>query len=58
MLIVDTSEFASIGTSNGLKSKRDKRKRITISLPTSIWSHCFVGIEVNSASVYFHTEVL
>ena len=30
---------------------RDNSKCITISLPTSTWSHCFVGIEVNLGSV-------
>ena len=31
---------------------RDNRKCIAISLPASTWSHCFVGIEVKSGSVY------
>ena len=48
-------EFASIDTNNGLKSRldmKDNRKCITISLSTSIGNHCFVGIGVNSGSVY------
>ena len=31
---------------------RDNRKCITISLPASTWSHCFVGTEANSGSDY------
>ena len=31
---------------------KDKSKYITISLSTSPWSHCFVGIEANLGSVY------
>ena len=30
---------------------KDNSKCITISLPTSTWSHCFVDIEVNLGSV-------
>ena len=30
---------------------KDNSKCITISLPTSTWSHCFVGIEANLGSV-------
>ena len=44
-----------MGTNNGLKSRldmKDKSKYITISLTTSTWSHCFVGIEAKSGSVY------
>ena len=53
---IDTPEFASICTNNGLKSRLDVKDaenalRFTISLSTSTWSHCFVGIEVNSRSV-------
>ena len=48
---------------------KDNKKCITISLPTSIWNHCFVGIEENlvtlvligkwlfEASNYLHTIV-
>ena len=39
---------------NGLKARldmKDNSKCITISLPTSTWSHCFVDIEVNLGSV-------
>ena len=49
-------ELASIGTNSGLKLKldmKDNSKCITISLPTSTWSHCFVGIEGNSGSVHY-----
>ena len=48
-------KFPSTGTNNGLKSRldmKDNSKCITISLSTSTWSHCFVGIEVNLGSVY------
>ena len=31
---------------------KDNRKFITISLPTSTWSQCFVGFEAYSGSVY------
>ena len=53
--VLTLPEIASKGTNNGLKSRldmKDKSKYITISLPTSTWSHCFVGIEANSGSVY------
>ena len=33
-----------------LLDMKDNSKCFTISLPTSIWSHCFVGIEANSGS--------
>ena len=49
-------EFASIGTKNGLKSRldmKDNKKYITISLPTSTWSHCLVSFEANLGSVYW-----
>ena len=42
-------------TNNGLKLRldmKDNRKFITISLPTSTWSQCFVGFEAYSGSVY------
>lgn len=42
-------------TNNGLKSwldVKDNRKSITISSPTLISNHCFVGIAENSGSVY------
>ena len=45
-----------IGTNKGLKSwldMRDNSKCITISVPTSTWSHCFVGIEGNLGRVYW-----
>ena len=41
---------------NGLKSRmdtKDNSKCITISLPTSTWSHCFVGVEASWGSVCF-----
>ena len=43
-------EFASISTKNGLKLRldmKDNGKCITISLPTSTWSHRFVDIEAS-----------
>ena len=46
-------EFASIGTNNSLKLRLDmkvNRKFITVSLPTSIGNHCFMGIEANSVN--------
>ena len=42
---------------NSLKLRlhlKDNRKCITISLSTSIWNHCFAGIEGNSGGVYYH----
>ena len=30
---------------------KNNRKCITISLPASIWNHCFVGIEVREVSI-------
>ena len=35
---------------------KDKSKCIAISLPTSTWSHCFVGSEGNSGSVYWNKQ--
>ena len=56
MAIETLPEFASIGTNNGLKLRLDMKDNrtciITISLSTSTWSHCFVGIEVNSGSAH------
>ena len=37
---------------------KDNRKYIMMSLSTSIWSHCFVDIEVNLGSVYWGNYVI
>ena len=53
-------EYVSKGINNRFKSvldMRDNRKCITISLSTSIWSHCFMGIEESLGSVFSNSKI-